>query len=57
VRLARHFQANTERRRPVLSIVFLGQQFITRQHDKPSDLDHDYLLTVFAALVATAAAS
>jgi hypothetical protein len=53
--LARSFQANTERRRPVLSTVFLGQQFLNRQVENPPPLDHEYLHAILALLIAEAA--
>jgi hypothetical protein len=53
--LARSFQANTERRRPVLSTVFLGQQFLNRQVEHPPPLDHEYLHAILALLIAEAA--
>jgi hypothetical protein len=53
--LARSFQANTERRGPVLSTVFLGQQFLNRYVEPSPPLDHEHLHAVFALLIAEAA--
>ena len=53
--LARHFQANTERRRPVLSTVFLGQQLLLRQDTLPVLQHLRHLLRHLKRLISNAA--
>jgi hypothetical protein len=45
--LARHFQANTERKKPVLSTIFIGRQLIQRQQ---ADLSDSLLKDMFQQL-------
>ena len=50
--LARHFQANTERKRHVLSAPFLGRQILLRQQASFSDGFIDIMLLQFRHLIA-----
>jgi hypothetical protein len=52
--LARHFQANTERRRSVLSLVFLGQQMLQRLNEFLSDKVLDDAFRAFKCLLTRA---
>ena len=50
--LARHFQANTERKRHVLSVPFLGRQILLRQQASFADGFIDIMLLQLRHLIA-----